>query len=116
MPELPETGKVEDIRHPFSDPLLHLPVSSIRIFEIPDETRRKLALGFLEPLDGTWSDSGLNLSLSLEMKPTAKQTRKPVVPILSMANKQHECHALETHFQLRQKNDEKQSTEFKRRK
>lgn len=59
MPELRETGKVEDIRHPFHDWLLHLPVSSIRIFEIPDETRRrKLALTFLEPLDGIWAFAG----------------------------------------------------------
>lgn len=66
MPELPETGKVEDIRHPFSDPLLHLPVSSICIFEIPDETRRKLALGFLEPLDGT---SGGQILGSISVSP-----------------------------------------------
>lgn len=106
----PEKSKIFDIRCPTR--LLHLPVSSIRIFEIPDETRRrKLALTFLEPLDGIWSDSGLgSISFSpLQMKQNSQTNTKTGCPdsLPWPTNNTSVTQTKDTHFHLRRKNDEK---------
>jgi hypothetical protein len=122
MPELRETGKVEDIRHPLPDSapssssFIH---SHFRNSGWNEEAQTRSHIPWAT-LDGIWSYSGLgSISFSpLQMKQNSQTNTKTGCPdsLPWPTNNTSVTQTKDTHFHLRRKNDEKPSTEFKQRK